>query len=68
MQKRYIALADTWLSHECRLVKAGQEFETDFPAGPGGRPMRLGDNLKEAPATKGKKAEDDGGKSNESLV
>ncbi len=28
---RYIALKDTWLSHECRIVKEGVEFETTFP-------------------------------------
>lgn len=45
---KYIAVHDTWLSHECRKVKAGEEFETTFPAG-----MKLGENI--APAG-GKKA------------
>ena len=51
---RYIALRDTWLSHECRLVKEGQEFTTEFPEG-----MKLSGNLQlaedEKPAVKGKK-------------
>lgn len=51
---RYIALRDTWLSHECRLVKEGHEFTTEFPEG-----MKLGGNLQlvedEKPAAKGKK-------------
>lgn len=69
MAKRYLAVADTWLSHECRLVKAGQEFETDFPVAPGGKPMRLGANLKElAPETKGKGRKADDEKADEPLV
>lgn len=28
---RYISDVDRWLSHECRLVKAGEEFSTEFP-------------------------------------
>ena len=28
---KYIANVDTWLSHECRMAKAGEEFETTFP-------------------------------------
>jgi len=51
---RYIALRDTWLSHECRLVKEGQEFTTEFPEG-----MKLSGNLQlvedEKPVAKGKK-------------
>ena len=57
---RYIALRDTWLSHECRLVKEGHEFTTEFPEG-----MKLSGNLQlvedekpvddEKPAAKGKK-------------
>lgn len=43
---KYIALRDTWLSHESRKVSAGEEFETNFPKGPDGKPMVLGDNLK----------------------
>ena len=50
---RYIALRDTLISHECRVVKEGQEFTTAFPEG-----MKLGDNLQlvedEKPAPKGK--------------
>ena len=50
---RYIALRDTLISHECRVVKEGQEFATTFPEG-----MKLGDNLQlvedEKPAPKGK--------------
>ncbi|WP_347989489.1 hypothetical protein [Methylomonas sp. AM2-LC] len=37
---RYIASEDLLLSHECRIVKAGEEFETTFPKG-----MVLGDNV-----------------------
>lgn len=54
---RYKALRDTWLSHECRLVKAGDEFEATFPEG-----MKLADNLElvkpEKPA-KGNKGSDE---------
>ena len=50
---RYIALRDTLISHECRVVREGQEFTTEFPEG-----MKLGDNLQlvedEKPAPKGK--------------
>lgn len=54
---RYIALRDTWLSHECRLVKEGQEFETVFPKVKNGKgeeigEMSLGDNLKLVEAEK----------------
>lgn len=38
---RYLALTKMWISHECRMVEAGEEFETTFPKG-----MRLGENLK----------------------
>lgn len=38
---KYLCVKDTWLSHECRLVKAGDEFEAEFPKG-----MKLGENLK----------------------
>lgn len=41
---KYTAVRDTWLSHECRLVKAGETFETTFPKADG-KPMRLSDNL-----------------------
>lgn len=43
---KYISEVDRWISHECRAVKAGEEFETEFPAGPGGKPMVLGPTLK----------------------
>jgi hypothetical protein len=44
---KYIALRETLISHECRIVKEGEEFETTFPEG-----MKLSDNLKlvKAPA------------------
>ena len=42
---QYLALRDTWLGHENKLVKAGDKFETTFPPGPDGKPMRLGSNL-----------------------
>lgn len=46
---KYIALRDTWLSHDNRLVKEGEQFETTFPKVklPDGKEvdMRLGDNL-----------------------
>lgn len=54
---RYIALRDTWISHECRLVREGQEFEAQFPEG-----MKLSDNLQlvepEKPASKKVKQDD----------
>lgn len=59
---KYISTVDRWISHESRMVKAGEEFETEFPAA-GGKPMRLGDTLREvasSPATKrGQKPETD---------
>ena len=58
MKKRYVATVNIWLSHECRSVKAGEEFETEFPTGPGGKPMVLGTNIKEVPEAKGKKGDD----------
>jgi hypothetical protein len=51
---KYISTVDRWISHESRTVKAGEEFETEFPTA-GGKPMRLGDTLREvasSPATK----------------
>lgn len=42
---KYVSDKDIWLSHECRMVKAGVEFETEFPKGPGGKPMVLSDTL-----------------------
>jgi len=70
---KYTAVRDTWLSHECRLVKAGETFETTFPK-VDGKPMRLSDNLilakaekevKDAPADKGDPA---AGAGDDSLV
>ena len=43
---KYITDVDRWLSHENRLVKAGEEFETEFPLAPDGKPMRLSDTLR----------------------
>jgi len=37
---KYRTDVDRWLSHENRIVKAGDEFETTFPKG-----MKLGDTL-----------------------
>lgn len=48
---RYLAISDTWLSHENRKVNAGDEFETTFPNGPDGKAMRLSGNLKLIKAT-----------------
>jgi hypothetical protein len=28
---KYLANRETWLSHECRLVKEGEVFETELP-------------------------------------
>lgn len=54
---RYISTIDRWISHESRQVKAGEEFDTEFPKGPKGEPMRLGDTLQEVkPAAKAKAA------------
>jgi hypothetical protein len=52
---KYVAKRDTWLSHECRLVSAGEEFDTEFPAG-----MKLADNLElvEQKKAKAKPAEE----------
>lgn len=47
---RYLAHADTWISHECRLVKAGEEFEAEFP-----KHMELGKNLELVKPEKAKK-------------
>jgi hypothetical protein len=47
---RYITDVDRWLSHECVLVKAGQEFETEFPKG-----MKLSETLREVKPQKGEK-------------
>jgi hypothetical protein len=42
---KYISDVPRWLSHECRAVKAGEEFSTEFPLAPNGKPMTLGDTL-----------------------
>jgi hypothetical protein len=47
---RYLAVTKTWLSHESRMVEAGQEFETVFPLPKGVKELKLGDNLKLLPA------------------
>lgn len=46
----YITDVDRWISHESRMVKAGQEFETEFPKG-----MRLSETLREIKPPKGEK-------------
>lgn len=38
---RYITEQDLWLSHENRMVKAGEEFETEFP-----KAIKLGRNVR----------------------
>lgn len=64
---RYITDVDRWISHENRKVLAGEEFETEFPKAPDGKPMRLGDNLHEVePVAPAKPVK--AGKSGESLV
>lgn len=55
---KYVALRDTWLAHENRLVKEGQEFETVFPKVKiDGKEveMRLGSNLELVKAEKAPK-------------
>jgi len=42
---RYVALRDLWLSHESRIVREGEEFETTFPE-VNGKPMALGESLR----------------------
>lgn len=42
---KYKTDRDLWLSHECRSVKAGEVFETEFPTGPKGKPMELGEHI-----------------------
>lgn len=60
---QYIALRDTLLAHESRIVKEGETFTTDFPE-VNGKPIVLGSNIKliepakAAPAAKGQKADD----------
>lgn len=41
---KYKAKSKIWLSHENRMVEAGEIFETTFPK-VGGKEMRLSDNL-----------------------
>lgn len=54
---KYLTTVDRWLSHESRGVKADTEFETEFPNGPDGKPMRLSDTLILIEPTKAKKGE-----------
>jgi hypothetical protein len=49
---KYIATRPLWLSHECRLVGEGEEFEAVFPEG-----MKLSDNIKLLDKPKAKKSE-----------
>lgn len=42
---KYLALRDTWLSHENRLVKENEEFETTFPK-VNGKEQVLSSNIK----------------------
>lgn len=60
---KYIANRQTWLSHENRMVQAGDEFETNFPkAKVDGKEvdMRLGDNISLVdPKAKKAKADED---------
>lgn len=43
---KYITDVKRWLSHENRMVEAGEEFETEFPMAADGKPMRLSDTLR----------------------
>jgi len=72
---KYITDVNRWISHESRMVKAGEEFETEFPKGPDGKDMRLSDTLRLVePKSEGKgkatvKAKPEGdGKGAEDLV
>ena len=47
--KRYICDDDIWLSHENRMVPAGEEFETAFP-----KEFVPSGNIREVKPTKGK--------------
>lgn len=51
---KYITDVDRWLSHECRMVKAGETFETEFPKG-----MRLSDTLRQVKAEKPVKVQEE---------
>lgn len=59
---KYITDVDRWISHENRTVKAGEEFETEFPAGPNGKPMRLSETLRLVTSKKSNKVEGQDGK------
>ena len=52
---RYKALTRLMISHECREVQEGEEFETTFPK-INGKPMELGDNIIEIKPAKAKGA------------
>jgi len=54
---KYFTEVDRWISHECRLVKAGETFETEFP---GGIKLKPGDTLREIKAEKPKQSLSDG--------
>ena len=62
---KYRALSKTWLSHECRLIEAGAEFETTFPKvkiGDKEVEMKLSDNIElvtDKPEKPGKSKADD---------
>lgn len=65
---KYITDVDRFLSHESRMVKAGEEFETEFPL-VGGHPMRLSDTLRlvgESKPRRGRKAADESAQDAES--
>lgn len=65
---KYIANVDTLIAHENRIVRAGQEFETEFPNGPDGKPMRIFGNLSLVEEKAGRRksaAADDGSKGGE---
>ena len=64
---KYITDVDRWISHENRKVLAVDEFETEFPKAPDGKPMRLGDNLREVEPAKADKPSK-AGKSGDLLV
>lgn len=60
---KYIANRDTLLAHECRVVRAGELFETTFPPAKNAKgeevEMVLGDNIALAPKDKPKAKGDD---------
>ena len=55
---KYFTKTKRWLSHECRTVESDTEFETTFPPGPGGKPMRLSDDLIEVKPKKEKEKDE----------